>query len=156
MPTEPLIGQRWAAWIPGRQQWLLTTVVRFEKDRAILKFDSRYGIQTGQDEYAADTRSMLSMAPVRRPATRHPRIRRLAARSPISSRLRTTPTCSRRRLVRATISAPPGDDTPGGGPTNPPGGDTPTSVPEPASWTLLIGGIMVVVGARQRRRKKRQ
>jgi len=62
MPTEPLIGQRWAAWIPGRQQWLLTTVVRFEKDRAILKFDSRYGIQTGQDEYAADTRSMLSMS----------------------------------------------------------------------------------------------
>jgi hypothetical protein len=61
MPAELLIGQNWAAWIPSRQQWLLTAVVRFDKGRAILKFDSRYGVQSGQDEYAADTNSMLSM-----------------------------------------------------------------------------------------------
>jgi hypothetical protein len=61
MPTELFVGQRWAAWIPGRRQWLLTTLVRFDKGRAILKFDSGYGIQAGQDEYAADTASMLSM-----------------------------------------------------------------------------------------------
>ena len=54
MPTELFVGQRWAAWIPGRRQWLLTTLVRFDKGRAILKFDSGYGVQTGQDEYAAE------------------------------------------------------------------------------------------------------
>lgn len=62
MPTELVIGQSWSAWIPSRQQWLLTKVVRFDKDRAILKFDSRYGVQSGQDEYAADMSSMLSMS----------------------------------------------------------------------------------------------
>jgi len=61
MPVEPLVGQSWAAWIPGRRQWLLTTVVRFDQGRAILKFDGGYGIPSGQDEYAADTASMLSM-----------------------------------------------------------------------------------------------
>ncbi len=61
MLTELLIGQSWAAWIPGRRQWLLTTLVRFDKGRAILKFDSRYGVQVGQDEYAADEESLLNM-----------------------------------------------------------------------------------------------
>jgi hypothetical protein len=61
MPAELFVGQRWAAWIPGRRQWLLTTLVRFDKGRAILKFDSGYGVQAGQDEYAADAASMLSM-----------------------------------------------------------------------------------------------
>ena len=54
-----IIGQKWAAWVPGRSQWLLSTVVRQEGGQAILRYDSRYGIACGYDEQKADEGTML-------------------------------------------------------------------------------------------------
>ena len=58
-------------------------------------------------------------------------------------------------------AGPPGEGPPGGGlPTTPggtPGGAPPVTVPEPASWMLLMGGILAgIAGARRRRRGKRR
>lgn len=60
MPSEIKIGQSWSAWVPGRRQWLLTTVIRCESGEATLKFDPRYGIGKGYDEQLADESTMLA------------------------------------------------------------------------------------------------
>ena len=59
MPADVRIGQKWSAWVPSRGQWLLATVVRRNDGRAILQYDSRYGIVRGQDEHEADETTML-------------------------------------------------------------------------------------------------
>ena len=59
MPDGISIGQKWSAWVPGRGQWLLSTVIRRESGQAILQFDSRYGIARGHDEQKADEDTML-------------------------------------------------------------------------------------------------
>lgn len=59
-PQENIrIGQQWSAWVPGRGQWLLATVIRRDAGQAILRFDSRYGIGRGDDEQKADETTML-------------------------------------------------------------------------------------------------
>ena len=60
MPSTVEIGQTWSAWIPGRRQWLLVTVIRRDSGEAILKFDPRYGAGPGYDEQRADETTMLS------------------------------------------------------------------------------------------------
>ncbi len=60
MPTEIETGQNWSAWVPGRRQWLLAKVVRYEGGQATLKSDGRYGILRGEDEQKADDATMLS------------------------------------------------------------------------------------------------
>jgi hypothetical protein len=60
MPSTVEIGQTWSAWIPGRRQWLLVTVIRRNNGEAILKFDPRYGAGRGYDEQRADEVTMLS------------------------------------------------------------------------------------------------
>jgi hypothetical protein len=60
MPTEVATGQYWSAWVPARQQWLLTTVIRHEGGQATLKFDARYGLGRGEDERSVDDATMLS------------------------------------------------------------------------------------------------
>jgi hypothetical protein len=62
VPPGVKIGQRWSAWIPGRRQWLLTTVIRCESGEATLKFDPRYGIGRGYGEQRADETIMLTEA----------------------------------------------------------------------------------------------
>jgi len=54
------IGQKWSAWVPGRGQWLLSTVVLREKGQAVLRYDPRYGIAKGHDEQKADEDTMLA------------------------------------------------------------------------------------------------
>jgi hypothetical protein len=60
MPSEIQIGQNWSTWVPGRRQWLLTTVIRRGDGEATLKFDPRYGIGKGYDEQMADENTMLT------------------------------------------------------------------------------------------------
>jgi hypothetical protein len=60
MPTSIAIGQKWSVWLPGRQQWLLTTVIGREGGQATLKYDSRYGISASDDEQRADEATMLA------------------------------------------------------------------------------------------------
>jgi hypothetical protein len=60
MPTNVMVGQKWSAWVPGRQQWLLTTVIRQGEGQATLKYDIRYGISAGDDEQKADEATMLT------------------------------------------------------------------------------------------------
>lgn len=62
MPTNVTIGQKWATWVPGRRQWLLTTVIGRDAGQVILKFDIRYGIGVGDDEERTDEATMLSTA----------------------------------------------------------------------------------------------
>ncbi len=62
MPSDVTIGQKWAAWVPGRRQWLLMTVVGRENGQVVLKYDTRYGIGAGYDEERADEATMLSTA----------------------------------------------------------------------------------------------
>ena len=59
MPQAVTTGQKWAAWIPGRQQWLLATVVRFEQTTIILRCDKGYGI-TGEADLRTDEDTMLN------------------------------------------------------------------------------------------------
>ena len=54
------IGQHWSAWVPGRRQWLLATVIRREGGRATLRYDPRYRIGAGKDEHLADESTMLT------------------------------------------------------------------------------------------------
>lgn len=54
------IGQQWSAWVPGRQQWLLATVIRRGGGKATLRYDPRYHIGVGQDEHCADESTMLT------------------------------------------------------------------------------------------------
>lgn len=60
MPASVAIGQKWSVWVSGRQQWLLAAVVCRDSGRATLRYDSRYGIGSGSDEYLADESTMLS------------------------------------------------------------------------------------------------
>jgi hypothetical protein len=60
MPANVTIGQKWSTWVPGRQQWLLATVIRLENGQATLKYDSRYGMASGNDEQRADEATMLA------------------------------------------------------------------------------------------------
>lgn len=53
------VGQNWSVWVPGRQQWLLATVVHQEAGWATLKYDARYGLDIKQREHNADEASML-------------------------------------------------------------------------------------------------
>jgi hypothetical protein len=59
MLKEVMLGQSWSIWIPGRQQWLLATVIRRNKGQATLALDPRYGVAKGQDEQVADESTML-------------------------------------------------------------------------------------------------
>jgi hypothetical protein len=58
--SEITVGQSWASWESGRQQWLLATVIREKDGLVTLKFDGRYGIATGEDERRVDATTMLS------------------------------------------------------------------------------------------------
>jgi hypothetical protein len=60
MQTEVKIGQSWVAWVPSRRQWLLTTVIRQQSGQATLKYDARYGINLGDDEYEVDEATLLT------------------------------------------------------------------------------------------------
>ena len=60
MPSTIEIGQTWSAWVPGRRQWLLATVIRRDKGEAVLKFDPRYGAGQGYDEQRADETTMMT------------------------------------------------------------------------------------------------
>jgi len=53
------IGQRWAAWVPGRQQWLVAAIIQEEAGRITLKFDPRYGLCRGDDEREIDEQDLL-------------------------------------------------------------------------------------------------
>jgi hypothetical protein len=58
--TEIEMGQRWAAWVPGRQQWLLAAVILQKDGRVTLKFDSRYGLSHPDGERVIDEQDLLS------------------------------------------------------------------------------------------------
>jgi len=58
MPAAVTIGQKWSAWIPARQQWLLATVVGFEHDLVRLKCDARYGMKQ-EGDFKTDQDTML-------------------------------------------------------------------------------------------------
>ena len=60
MSDRIIVGQNWAAWEAGRQQWLLATVIREKDGLVTLKYDRGYGIPTGQDERRVDENTMLS------------------------------------------------------------------------------------------------
>jgi len=60
MPPEVKIGQHWSIWVPGRRQWLLTTVIKSKAGEAVLKYDPRYGMGLGFDEQKADEGTMLT------------------------------------------------------------------------------------------------
>jgi len=59
VPSAVTMGQKWAAWIPARQQWLLTTVVGFEKGLVRLKCDARYGMKH-EGDFKTDESTMLA------------------------------------------------------------------------------------------------
>jgi hypothetical protein len=58
VPVSITIGQKWSTWVPGRGQWLLSTVVRRDEGHVILRYDPRYGIAQGHDEHKADEDTM--------------------------------------------------------------------------------------------------
>ena len=60
MPDDVMTGQSWSAWVPARQQWLQAIVIQHGAGQATLKFDSRYGMNGGEDEQRADPHTMLS------------------------------------------------------------------------------------------------
>jgi hypothetical protein len=62
MQTEVKMGQNWAAWVPGRCQWLLMTVIRQGAGRATLKYDARYEISVGDDERVVDEQTLLTQS----------------------------------------------------------------------------------------------
>lgn len=57
--TEIEMGQRWSAWVAGRQQWLLASVVQQKAGRVTLKFDARYGLCKGDDQREIDAQDLL-------------------------------------------------------------------------------------------------
>jgi len=57
--TEIEMGQRWAAWVAGRQQWLLAAVVKQKDGRVTLKFDARYGLGPADSEREVDEQDLL-------------------------------------------------------------------------------------------------
>lgn len=58
-PTEILLQQTWATWVPARQQWLLATVTQCDDDNVTLTFDARYALDRRSNEHATDTATML-------------------------------------------------------------------------------------------------
>ena len=60
VPSKIEIGQTWSAWVPGRRQWLLATVIHRDNGEATLKFDPRYGAGQGYDEQRVDETTMLT------------------------------------------------------------------------------------------------
>jgi len=66
-PVNVTAGQSWSVWVPARRQWLLAHVLHEENGRAMLQFDSVYGISAGHDRIQADTRAMLSATSLFRP-----------------------------------------------------------------------------------------
>ena len=55
------IGQRWAAWVPARQQWLVAAIIQEKAGRITLKFDPRYGLCRGDDEREVDEQDLFGM-----------------------------------------------------------------------------------------------
>jgi hypothetical protein len=53
-----MTGQKWAAWVPGRGQWLLATVTRCEGRAITLSCDERYGL-AGDGDVKTDEDTML-------------------------------------------------------------------------------------------------
>jgi hypothetical protein len=60
MLTEVKIGQQWAAWMAGRQQWLLTTVTAMDLGRATLQYSPSYGLERADSERDVDAATMLT------------------------------------------------------------------------------------------------
>ena len=60
MPIEVKTGQKWATWVASRHQWFLATVILQDRGNATLKYDTRYGIERGDDEQKADEATMLT------------------------------------------------------------------------------------------------
>ncbi len=58
-PNELEMGQQWAAWVPGRQQWLLASIVQQKDGRVTLKFDARYGLGVAESERKIDEQDLL-------------------------------------------------------------------------------------------------
>jgi hypothetical protein len=52
------MGQRWAVWVPGRQQWLLAAVVKQKDGRVTLKFDARYDLGKAEGEREIDEQDL--------------------------------------------------------------------------------------------------
>ena len=67
MLTVVEVGQKWSVWVPGRQQWLLATVIRSLDGQATLKYDPRYLIGAGFDEQRVDESAMLASRSLYRP-----------------------------------------------------------------------------------------
>jgi hypothetical protein len=59
MLPEVKTGQKWSTWVPGRQQWLLATVIRHRDGMVTLKYDMRYGIRSGEEQQTYED-SMLT------------------------------------------------------------------------------------------------
>ncbi len=57
--TKIEMGQRWAAWVPGRQQWLLAAVVKRKDGRVTLKLDARYDLGQADGEREIDEQDLL-------------------------------------------------------------------------------------------------
>jgi hypothetical protein len=60
--TRIEMGQRWAIWVAGRQQWLLASVVKQKNGRATLKFDARYDLGSADGERQIDEQDLLGMS----------------------------------------------------------------------------------------------
>ena len=60
MPAAVEVGQNWSVWVPGRRQWLLAVVICCSNGKATLKYDPRYRIAPGDEEYSADESTMLT------------------------------------------------------------------------------------------------
>ena len=60
MPTTVTIGQKWSVWSPGRQQWLLATVVERENNQITLKYHAGYGIGESDNQQKVDEATMLT------------------------------------------------------------------------------------------------
>ena len=56
--SEVAIDQQWALFNAGRRQWLLARVVGLENDRATLKYDPRYEIQSPDNVCTVDVTSL--------------------------------------------------------------------------------------------------
>jgi hypothetical protein len=50
---------KWSAWVPGRRQWLLTTVIRRQGPQVTLRFDAGYGMASSDDEQKFDETAMI-------------------------------------------------------------------------------------------------
>lgn len=60
MATNVTVGQKWSVWVPGRRQWLLSTVTSRKDGEATLKYDIGYAMGAGDDEKRVDEATMLT------------------------------------------------------------------------------------------------